>query len=68
VIIGDFRVGERDILLNGPGEEDTLLEGDSYQGTEVILGELPDIGAIDGDPPGRDVVKSRDQVDEGGLP
>ena len=57
-----------DVVHHGAAEQEHVLEDDSQLPTEVVLLDLPDVGAVYLDAAVVDVVEPREQVHDGRLP
>ena len=53
-----------DIVPQRAGKQDGLLGHAPNLGEQAVLADLPDIHPIHQHPPGRDIVKARDEVDQ----
>ena len=65
--LGDARQPENDVVVDRIVEEDGLLGDDTEVGAYVRQGELPQVGAVEGDRSGRRVVEAGEEIGDGGF-
>ena len=62
LLVGSTVDAEGDVVVDGVVEENGLLVHIAHEGTQVVLGELPDVGAVDHDRALLHVVEAWQQV------
>ena len=65
--VGGVRPAVGDVLADGAAEQGGLLQHDADLPAQRLQRGVADVGAVDGDAAGGDVVEARDQVDDRAL-
>ena len=67
LFVGGIQPAKADVLHDRVGEQVGILQDQAELAAKVILADIADIPAIDGDTAAVDLVETRQQVDDGGL-
>lgn len=68
LFIGGVQPPIPDIVKDGARKEKHVLLDDADLAAQRLQGDVPDVGAVDGDPAGRDVVKPGDEMAQCAFP